>query len=109
MSRMLDRGDYTKNLSADERADVRELFGARHPQRFGEGDDIARTDDVGHGYVHRGVVGSRVGEHRVDRRGHEVSDPHREAPVGAGAVEPAHRAADGDRHVDPRRDTAHAA
>jgi hypothetical protein len=47
MSRMLDRGDYTKNLSADEKADVRELFGARHPQRFDVGNLLDAQGYIG--------------------------------------------------------------
>ena len=34
MARMLDRPDYQKNLTADQKTDVKEVFESRHPQKF---------------------------------------------------------------------------
>ena len=34
MSRLLDRSEYQKNLTADQKTDTREVFEARHPQKF---------------------------------------------------------------------------
>lgn len=36
-ARMLDRPEYRKNLSADQAKDVKEIFEARHPQKFDVG------------------------------------------------------------------------
>jgi hypothetical protein len=34
MARMLDRSEYQKNLTADQKADTKEVFEAKHPQKF---------------------------------------------------------------------------
>jgi hypothetical protein len=47
MSRMLDRGEYTKHLPADEKADVKRLFEARHPQKFDVGNLLDAQGYIG--------------------------------------------------------------
>jgi hypothetical protein len=37
ISRMLDRNEYTAKLTADQKADVKEIFEAKHPQKFDVG------------------------------------------------------------------------